>query len=67
MTSENNGDFYWLSCPHSFRTEKNLNLVKKCKNKDFCNVLMSPEDNKILEFNQYHKSDKAPLIIYENL
>ena len=28
---------------------------------------MSSEDNKILEFNQYQKSDKAPFIIYADL
>ena len=28
---------------------------------------MTSEDTKILEFNQYQKSDKAPFIIYANL
>ena len=28
---------------------------------------MLSEDTKILEFNQYHKSDKAPFIIYAYL
>ena len=28
---------------------------------------MSWEDNKILEFNQYQKSDKAPFIMYADL
>ena len=28
---------------------------------------MISEDNKILEFNQYQKSDKAPFIIYADL
>ena len=28
---------------------------------------MASEDTKILEFNQYQKSDKAPLVIYANL
>ena len=28
---------------------------------------MLSEDNKILEFNQYQKSDKAPFIIYADL
>ena len=37
--------------------------MKVCGNKKFCNVLMSPEDTKILELNQYGKSDKAPFII----
>ena len=40
---------------------------KVCENKDFCNFLMPVEDTKILEFNQYQKSDKAPFIIYADL
>ena len=39
----------------------------KCKNKDFCNEIMPSKDNKILEFNQYQKSDKAIFIIYADL
>ena len=35
-----------------------------CENKDFCNIVMSSEDTKKLEFNQYQKSDQAPFIIY---
>ena len=46
----------------------NLNRIKKvCENKDFCNVIIPSENDKILEFNQYQKSDKAPFIIYADL
>ena len=38
--------------------------IKVCENKCFCNVVMSSEDTKILEFNQYRKSDKVAFIIY---
>ena len=38
-----------------------------CKKKDFCNVLISSEDSKILEFDQCQKSDKSPFIIYADL
>ena len=39
----------------------NLNHIKRyVKIKDFYNVTMPPQDTKILEFNQYQKSDKAP-------
>ena len=31
---------------------------------DFCNIIMPSEDTKILEFNQYQKSDKSLFIIY---
>ena len=51
-----------------FRNRKKLELHKNtCKNKDFYIVIMSSEDTKILWFNQFQKSNKAPFIIYENL
>ena len=57
-----------MNCLHSFRTKNKLESHKKvCENKDFCNVFMPSEDTKILEFNQYQKSDKAPFIIYADL
>ena len=34
--------------------------------KIFPNFVMPSEDTKMFEFNQYQKSDKAPLIIYAN-
>ena len=57
-----------LNCLHSFRTKNRLESHKMAyKNKDFCNVNMPSDDTKILEFNQYQKSDKAPFIIYVDL
>ena len=35
-----------------------------CENKDFCNLIMSSKNTKILEFKQYQKCDKAQYIIY---
>ena len=65
---KNNGDFYCLSCLHSFRTKSKLDSHKKvCENKDFCNVVMLSEDSKILEFNKYQKSDKAPFLFMQIL
>ena len=40
---------------------------KVCKNKDFCGIVIPTEKKKILEFNQYMKSDKVPYIIYANI
>ena len=63
IKSKNNGDFYCLNCLHSSRTKSKLEFHKKvCENKDFCDVIMPFEDTKILEFNQYQKSDTAPFI-----
>ena len=48
--------------------QKTLQSHKRvCENKDFCNIIMPPEDTKILQFNQCQKSDKPPFIIYGDL
>ena len=61
-------DFCCLNYLHSFRKKKKLELHKGvCENNDFCKLIMPTEDTKILEFNQYQKSDKAPFIIYTDL
>ena len=65
VTSKHYSDFYCLNCLHYFRTKNKLESHKKvCENKDFCNVIVPFEDTKLLEFNQYQKSDKAPFSIY---
>ena len=40
---------------------------KVCENKDLCNVIITCKDTKMLECNQYQKSDKAPFNIYADL
>ena len=68
ITFKHHGDFYCLNCFHSFATENKLQSHKKaCENTDFCNIIMPSEDTRILEFNQYQKSDTAPFIIYADL
>ena len=58
ITSKHHGDFYCLNCLHSFAAEnKRESHEKVFKNKDFCNIEIPSEDTKILEFNQYRKSD----------
>ena len=49
---------------HSFlwKNKKLESHKKVCENKDFCNVVIPSEDTKILEFNQYQKSDKPRFI-----
>ena len=65
IASKHKGDFYCLNCLHSLRTENKLKSHEKvCKNKDFFGIVMPSEKDKILEFNQYMKSDKMPYIIY---
>ena len=49
-----------LNCFHS--TENRLQLHKRaCENKDFYNVNLPSKDSKILQFNQYQKSDKKTI------
>ena len=68
ITSKNYYDFYCLNYLYSLRTKNTLELHKRiCKNKDFCNVIMPSEDTKILEFNQYLKSNKAHLLFMQIL
>ena len=70
ITSKHHGDClqFYLNCLHSFRTKNKLKSQKEvCEIKFFCNIVISSEDTKILEFNQYQKSDKAPFIIYVDL
>ena len=52
------------------RLEQKIKLEsqkKLCENKDFYGAVMFSEDTKILEFNQYRKSDKRPSIIYTDI
>ena len=64
ITSKYHGNFYCLNCLHYFRTENKLKSHENvCKNKDFCWIVMPPEKDNILEFNQYMTSDKMSYII----
>ena len=47
-----------------FRNEKKLQSMKKCVKKQVCGILLLFQKKKILEFNQYMKSDKMLYIIY---
>ena len=61
--------FFLSEFPSLFcnRKKKHESHQKVCENKDFCNIIMHFEDNKILELRQYQKFDKAPFIIYADL
>ena len=68
IASKNSGDFYCLSCLHSFRTKNKLESHNQvCENKDFCNIIMPYKDIKKLEFNPCQKSDQVLFIIYADL
>ena len=42
-------------------------IQKVCEHNFFWNFVIPSEDTKVLEFNQFRKSDKAPFIIYADL
>ena len=46
ITSKHEGNFYYLNCFHSFRTENKLREHKNiCENHDYCYVEMPKDDN----------------------
>ena len=50
--SKHHSDFYCLNCLHSFATENKHEFHENvCENKDFCNIIVPSEDNKIAECN----------------
>ena len=52
ITSKNVGNFYCLTCFHSYATENKLKQHKNvCKNHDYCYVEMLKKDNEILKYN----------------
>ena len=65
---ETSWQFFLFELPSFFGNRKKLESHKKVyENEDFCNVIMPPKGTKILEFNQYKISDKAPFIVYADL
>ena len=71
IIKKNNFHLPWvIFILHSFATKKKnkLEFQKNIhENKDFSDIIMSSDDNKMLQFKQYHKSDKAPFIFYADL
>ena len=68
ISSNHDGDYYWLNCFHSYRTENKLNAQKKvCENHEYCNIEMPNKDNNLIKYNQGDKSLKLPFIIYADL
>ena len=57
-----------MTCLHSIETKnKRESHQKVCEIKDFSYVRLASEETKILEFNQYRKSDKASLVHYADI
>ena len=68
ITSKHYGDFFCLNCLHSFITKSKLESHKKIfENKDFCNVVMSLEDTKILNLISIKNLIKQHLLFMQTL
>ena len=68
ITWKHDCGFYGLNFLYSLITKNKFESRKKvCDNKEFCVVVMSSEDTRTLEFNQYWKSDQTPYITYVDL
>ena len=68
ITSNHDGDFYCLSCFHSYRTKNKLDAHKKIReNHDYCHIEMPTKDNNIIKYKQGEKSIKLPFIVYADL
>ena len=68
VTSNNNGEFYFINYLHSYGMQNKLKKRENvCKNHDYCYVEMPNRDNKILKYNHGQKSMKVPFIIYADL
>ena len=68
ITSNHKEDFYCLNCFHSYRTKNKPESRKKiCENRNYCNVEMPNEGNKIIKYNQGEISIKSPFMIYADL
>ena len=67
-TSNHNGDFYCLSCLHSYRTKSKFKKHEKIyKNYDLFHLKMPDVDNNILESKPGKKSLKHTFINYADL
>ena len=68
ITSIHDGDFYCLTCLHSYSTKDKLKKHKDVyENHHYCYIEMPKEDNKILKYNHGEKSMKVQFIIYVDL
>ena len=68
ITSNNNGDHYYLNCLHSYRTEKKLKVLERlCNNHDYSEIIMATKYKNIVKYNSGEKSLKIVNVIYFDL
>ena len=65
ITSNHNGDFYYLNCLHLYRTKSKLKKHEKiCKNHYFCHLKMPDVENNIL-ISQEKNHSSMPLLFMQ--
>ena len=65
ITSNHDGDFYYLNCLHSFKTECRLRKDENvCRHYYYCYTEISNKSDNMLKCNHGEKSMKVPFIIY---
>ena len=63
ITSNHDGDFYFLNCLHSYRTKYRLEKHENvCKDHDYCYIEMPKENDKISKCNHEEKFMKFHLL-----
>ena len=68
ITSNQNGDFYYLNCFHSYTSKKKLRKHERmCKDHHICDIEMPDEDNKVLKYISGEKSLRVSFTIYVDL
>ena len=68
ITSNHNGDFYFLNCFNSYTTDNKLKKHERlCNDHDHCHVGMLNEYSKTFEYSNGEKSLKVPFVIYLDL
>ena len=68
ITSNHNGDFYYLNCLHSFRSNNALkNHEETCEDHDYCCIDVPDKKNNTLKYIEGVKSLKIPFVIYADI
>ena len=67
MASNLNGDFYFLNCLLSFRSEEKRNFHDNvCKNNKYCQIIMQNDKHNILDYCHGMKSIRHSFFIYDD-
>ena len=67
ITSKHNGGYYYINCPHLFRTENKLKAYENvCKNHDYCYIEICKNGKNTLKYNHGEIFIKGSSVIYDD-